>query len=205
MDEERESRVRSSQLQEQQQEIHDEKNHCVLLYALMLFAALLSRRGAAAEESPPDRISIGAPLPASESACRGISAGSARAWLHRRTRTSPSSTDMRRESVDRLPELAAELVRLKVDIIVVSGGDRRRSAAKKATKTIPIVMTGAAPILSRQVWLKALPVPAVTSRAYQPYHENWAAKRLELLKEAVPKLARVAVLYDPAIRPMYSS
>ena len=44
--------------------------------------------------------------------------------------------------VDRLPELAAELVRLKVDIIVVSGGDPEIRAAKTATKTIPIVMLG---------------------------------------------------------------
>ena len=45
--------------------------------------------------------------------------------------------------LDRLPELAAELVRLKVDIIVVSGGNGPIQAAKNATKTIPIVMTGA--------------------------------------------------------------
>jgi putative tryptophan/tyrosine transport system substrate-binding protein len=44
--------------------------------------------------------------------------------------------------LDRQPELAAELVRLKVDIIVVAGGDRWVQAAKNATKTIPIVMTG---------------------------------------------------------------
>ena len=44
--------------------------------------------------------------------------------------------------VDRVPELAGELVRLKVDIIVVSGGSRLIQAAKNATKTIPIVMTG---------------------------------------------------------------
>ena len=46
--------------------------------------------------------------------------------------------------------LSAELVRLKVDIIVVAGGDRTVRAAKNATKTIPIVMAGAGPILSRQ-------------------------------------------------------
>ena len=51
---------------------------------------------------------------------------------------------------DRLPELAAELVRLKVDIIVVAGGEPAIRAAKNATKTIPIVMVGLGPILSRQ-------------------------------------------------------
>src|SRR6266404_8528917 len=44
--------------------------------------------------------------------------------------------------VDRFPELAAELVRLKVDVLVAAGGDRLVRAAKNATKTIPIVMTG---------------------------------------------------------------
>jgi putative tryptophan/tyrosine transport system substrate-binding protein len=52
--------------------------------------------------------------------------------------------------LDRFPELAAELVRLKVDIIVVSGGVRTIRAAKNATKTIPIVMSGLGSILSRQ-------------------------------------------------------
>jgi ABC-type uncharacterized transport system substrate-binding protein len=65
--------------------------------------------------------------------------------------------------IDRFSELAAELVRLKVDIILVIGGARYVQAAKNATKTIPIVMTGGGSILSRQAWWKALPVPAATS------------------------------------------
>ena len=69
--------------------------------------------------------------------------------------------------VDRFPELASELVRLKVDIIVIAGGNRLIQAAKNATKTIPIVMTGGGPILSRQGWLKVLPVPAAMSPALQ--------------------------------------
>ena len=59
-------------------------------------------------------------------------------------------------------------------------------------------MTGLGAILSRQAWLKALPVPAATSPALQTLPAELGGKRLELLKEAVPKLARVAVLYDPA-------
>ena len=74
--------------------------------------------------------------------------------------------------LDRLPELAAELVRLKVDIIVGAGGDRVIRAAKNATKTIPIVMMGAGSILSSWALLKALPVPAATSPALQPFPEN---------------------------------
>ena len=51
---------------------------------------------------------------------------------------------------DRFPEFAAEMIRLKVDIIVLSGGVRLVRAAKNATKTIPIVMMGGGAILSRQ-------------------------------------------------------
>ena len=66
---------------------------------------------------------------------------------------------------DRYPELAAELVRLKVDIIVVAGGVIPTRAAKNATKTIPIVMVGIwARSRRRPAWLKALPVPAATSQ-----------------------------------------
>ena len=56
-------------------------------------------------------------------------------------------------------------------------------------------------ILLRQVWLKALLVPAATSPALQPFLRELGGKRLELLKEAFTKVARVAVLYEPAVRP----
>ena len=73
---------------------------------------------------------------------------------------------------DRLPELAAELVRLKVDIIVVAGGDTRIRAARNATKAIPIVMVGGGTDPLRQATLKALPVPAATSPASRMLPEN---------------------------------
>jgi putative ABC transport system substrate-binding protein len=73
--------------------------------------------------------------------------------------------------LDRLPELAAELARLKVDIIVGSGGDRVIRAAKNATKTIPIVMMGAGNPVELGL-LKALLVSAATSPALQPVPEN---------------------------------
>ena len=57
-------------------------------------------------------------------------------------RTSPFEYRYAEGKLDRFPELAAELVRLKVDIIVVAGGDVLTRAAKNATKTIPIVMAG---------------------------------------------------------------
>ena len=74
--------------------------------------------------------------------------------------------------VDLAPELAAELVRLKVDIIVVASGDVTIQAAKNATKTIPIVLVGFGPILLGQAMLKVLLVPAATSPALQPLTEN---------------------------------
>ena len=99
---------------------------------------------------------------------------------------------------DRFPELAAELVRLKVDIIVAAGGDRLIRAAKNATKTIPIVMMGAGvdPVEAGLVESLARPGGNVTGLTI--LGRELGGKRLELLKEAVPKLARVAVLYDPA-------
>jgi ABC transporter substrate binding protein len=73
--------------------------------------------------------------------------------------------------LDRLPELAAELVRLKVDIIV-AGGDPGIRAAMNATKTIPIVLMGQGPILSGLAMLQALPVREATSPALQPLPQN---------------------------------
>ena len=99
---------------------------------------------------------------------------------------------------DRLAELVAELVRLKVDVIVVAGGVGHVRAAKNATKTIPIVMTGGGidPVEAGLVESLARPGGNVTGITNLP--GELGGKRLELLKEAVPKLARVAVLYDPA-------
>src|SRR4029453_2840645 len=99
--------------------------------------------------------------------------------------------------LDRLPELAAELVRLKVDIIVGAGGDRVIRAAKNATKTIPIVMSlGADPVELGLVESLARPGGNVTG--ITTLSRELGGKRLELLKEAVPKIAGVAVLYDAA-------
>jgi putative ABC transport system substrate-binding protein len=100
---------------------------------------------------------------------------------------------------DRFPELAAELVRLNVDIIVVSGGGRMIRAATNATKTIPIVMAGRGidPVEGGLVESLARPGGNVTGLTL--LSTKLGGKRLELLKEAVPKVSRVAVLYDPAI------
>ncbi len=158
---------------------------------------MLLRPGAAAEESPSDRVSIDAD-PAGESARAEAIRLALRELGYIEGQNIAIEYRYAEGKLDRFSELAAELVRLKVDIIVVAGGDGPIRAAKNATKTIPIVMVGLGPILSRQASLKALPVPAATSPALQALPRELGGKRLELLKEAVPKLARVAVLYDPA-------
>ena len=97
---------------------------------------------------------------------------------------------------DRHPKLAAELVRLKVDLIVVAGGVGTIRALMNATKTIPIVMVGGAdPVEAGLIESLARPGDNVTGLTI--LSRELGGKRLELLKEAVPKLAHVAVLYDP--------
>src|SRR5262245_24947486 len=102
---------------------------------------------------------------------------------------------------DREPGLAAELVRLKVDIIVVSTGDVTIQAAKNATKTIPIVMMGLGSDPVRAGHVESLARPGGNVTGLTMLNRELGGKRLELLKEAVPKLSRVAVLYDPANQP----
>jgi ABC-type uncharacterized transport system substrate-binding protein len=97
------------------------------------------------------------------------------------------------------PELAAELVRLKVDIIVAAGADTLIRAAKNATRTIPIVMMGAGLDPVEAGLVESLARPGGNVTGVTNLGGDLGGKRLELLKEAVPKLARVAVLYDPAL------
>ena len=97
---------------------------------------------------------------------------------------------------ERLPALAAELVRLKVDIIVASGSTSVE-AAQQATTSIPIVMAMAPdPVASGLVASLARPGGNTTGLSVQ--YTELAAKRLQLLKDAVPNLARVVVLSEAA-------
>jgi putative tryptophan/tyrosine transport system substrate-binding protein len=96
---------------------------------------------------------------------------------------------------DRLPGLAADLVRLKVDIIVAAITPEAL-AAKNATNTIPIVVASMGdPVESRLVESLAHPGGNLTGLTNIPAEQ--VGKRLELLKEIIPKLSRVAVLWDP--------
>ena len=96
---------------------------------------------------------------------------------------------------DRLPALAAELARLKVDVIVTES-NMAALAAKSATETIPIVMAIAGdPVKAGVVGSLARPGGNVTGLSLM--HPDLSGKRLQLLKEAVPRIALVAVIWNP--------
>ena len=96
---------------------------------------------------------------------------------------------------DRLPDLAADLVRLKVDVIVVSGA-LAISALKNATKTIPMVMTTVEDPVA-QGFVASLARPGGNITGFTNLAPELSGKRLELLKETFSKISRVAVLWDP--------
>jgi putative ABC transport system substrate-binding protein len=97
---------------------------------------------------------------------------------------------------DRLPDLAAELVRLKIDVLVTTGTPAAH-AAKNATSTIPIVIGNAGdPVGTGLVASLARPGGNVTGLSV--LNTELSGKRLELLKEVVPTAARVAILLNPA-------
>jgi ABC-type uncharacterized transport system substrate-binding protein len=99
--------------------------------------------------------------------------------------------------LDRLPALADELVRLKVDVLLTTS-TAEALAAKNATKTIPIVFLGTGdPVAAGLVDSFARPGGNITG--FTTIAPVLAGKRLELLKETVPKLSRVAVLWNPQI------
>jgi putative tryptophan/tyrosine transport system substrate-binding protein len=99
---------------------------------------------------------------------------------------------------ERLPELAAELVRRKVDLIVASGV-QPAAAAKKATSTIPIVITTSDPVSQGLVASLARPGGNVTGLSSLGTELN--SKRLEILKDVLPKLSRVGLLRASAASP----
>jgi putative ABC transport system substrate-binding protein len=95
---------------------------------------------------------------------------------------------------DRLPALAAELIRLQPDVIITSGPGTR--VLKDATTTIPIVMAvGGDAVAEGLVSTLARPAGNITGSTF--FGPELSAKRLEILKEAVPRLTRVAVLLNP--------
>ena len=105
------------------------------------------------------------------------------------------------QQVSRLPELATELVRSGVDVIVTSVNPATL-AAKKATATIPIVMAvGVEPVAAGLVASLAKPGANVTGLTFDVDATQLAGKRLEILKELMPSVSRVAVLWNPGYGP----
>src|SRR5262245_59148285 len=106
--------------------------------------------------------------------------------------------------IDRASELAAELVRLKVDIIVVAGGVPWILAAKNATKTIPIVMMGGGLVPVQAGLVESLARPGANITGITLLTGELGGKRLELLKEAFPNwpVSRFSTIRP--LRPVYS-
>ena len=96
---------------------------------------------------------------------------------------------------DRLPDLAGDLIRLKVDVILVSGS-LAIGALKNATKTIPIVMTTVEDPVA-QGFVNSLARPGGNITGLTNLAPELSGKRLDLVKETLPKIDRVAVLWDP--------
>jgi putative tryptophan/tyrosine transport system substrate-binding protein len=104
--------------------------------------------------------------------------------------------------VERLSDLATGLVRLKVDVIIAAGSAATR-AAQQATSTIPIVMTTVADAVA-QGFVGSLAWPGGNITGLAGPGVALSGKRLELLKEAVPEVSRIAVLWNPANPTMVS-
>jgi putative tryptophan/tyrosine transport system substrate-binding protein len=99
---------------------------------------------------------------------------------------------------DRFTDLAAELVGLKVEVIVAAGGEPLIRSAMNASKTTPIVMTGSGPDPVQAGLIESLARPSGNVTGLTYLSTELGGKRLELLKEAIAKITRVAVLYEPA-------
>ena len=97
---------------------------------------------------------------------------------------------------DRLPSLAKDLVSLKVDVIVTSGGTQAISAAKDATNTIPIVFTGGSSAVSTGL-VASFSRPGGNMTGVTLGGPELTGKRLEILTEIVLKLTRVAIMLNP--------
>ncbi len=100
--------------------------------------------------------------------------------------------------LDRVPSLAAELLSLKVDVIVAPGTGPV-SAAKQATRTVPIVMMNAADPVG-DGFVSSLARPGGNITGLTTIAPELSGKRLELLKEAVPKSSRIALLWNPVVQ-----
>ena len=106
---------------------------------------------------------------------------------------------------ERLPDLAVELARLKVDVILVDACGAPLNAAIHATSTIPIVVAACNDDLVATGLISSLARPGGNITGLSELTPELGAKRLELLKEAVPRVRRVAILWNPAYSERFSA
>jgi putative ABC transport system substrate-binding protein len=103
--------------------------------------------------------------------------------------------------INRFTELANELLRLNVDMIVMAGGDLLVRAVVNTTKTVPLIMTGGGIDPVKAGFVKSLARPGGNVTGITNLTIELGGKRLELFKEAVPQLVRVAVIHDQSSTP----
>jgi putative ABC transport system substrate-binding protein len=172
----------------------------VAVLIVLLFAALR----VAAAQSPPQLVRVGflsASLPAADQMRPGLVDG-LRQHGYAEGQNLVLETRYAEGRFERLPDLAAELVRLRCDVIVAAV-TQASLAARDATATIPIVMIGVAdPVAAGLVASLAHPGSNVTGTSGAT--TQVVGKQLELLKETFPDVARVAVLWNPA-NPVYQA
>ena len=145
-------------------------------------------------EGPADRDSRDL---ADESSRRGIATRPPRAQLRGGPEASRSSVDIPRGSPSGSPTSPPSLVRLKVDVIVVDACGASINAASQATSAIPIVVAACNDDLVAAGRISSLARPGGNITGLSELTPELGAKRLDLLKEAVPKMKRVAVLWNP--------
>lgn len=102
---------------------------------------------------------------------------------------------------ERFPGIADELVKLKVDVIVSGGGGPAASAAKRATRSIPIVFPATADPVAEGL-VQSLAHPGGNATGLAMLEGEISAKRFEIVRELVPRLERLAILVDPKMRTM---
>ena len=163
--------------------------------ATVFLTAVSFCRGAAGRESLSRRKIVREPylVPHSTSTHYDESCASS---VMSRVRTSSFELRNAEEKPERLSALADELVRLKVDLII-AGGPNDALTAKKATKTIPIVFTDSDSDPVARGLVDSLARPGGNVTGFYSMADVLAGKRLEVLKESIPKLSRVAVLWYP--------
>ena len=174
------------------------RSHNRKLVGIVALAVILAMCGVVAQAQQPKRVPRIGFLEPSGSATASPRLQSFRQGLHELGYVEGKTIAIEYRSAegkpDQLAELAAELVRLKVDIIFALGSPAI-AAAKNATQTIPVVMSGGDPIRSGLVASLARPGGNITGLSN--FSPDLAGKRLELLKEIVPRVSRIAALWNP--------